>query len=327
MLTYSCFIICISYIIHRYLIYNLEFVLVVALLYVYYSLCIKYFFIQKEGLFNIKTKFKKYIFYLNVFLLTLIVSMICSFSFFINNQQILINFASFLGITPMSAPQYEQEVSTVSTLNNSDIDGYNYNENVPKGDVVGGSFFKNTLFVGDSLTLGIKDIGIFPSNNVLAYGGIDPETAMTLKIFENGNGDSVTLFDSMIEYDANQIYIMLGANGVGYMSPNSLLNSYENLVEGIMDQHPKSKIFIQSILPVTSQFEQSNSYHSNKKIDQMNELLKQMCYDKQLYYINVAETFMDDDGAMKKELSTDGLHISPKGYDIWAEYLKCHTVS
>lgn len=259
--------------------------------------------------------------------------MVSSFSFFIDNPQILTNFISAIGIK--SAPAYSENtidyMAETTVVNDSDFSvggiNYRYGEPVPKTEPVENSFFRNTLFVGDSLTLGIKNNHIFPYNNVLAHHGIDPETAMTLKIIETDYGSSLTLLEAMTEYNPEQIYIMLGANGVGYMSTQSLIGSYEQFVDDVILQHPDSKIFIQSILPVTAEYEKNNPYHTNKKIDEANKMLRQMCSEKKLYYLDVCEVFKDDFGDMYDHVSpSDGLHISANSYELWAEYLRCHVV-
>lgn len=223
--------------------------------------------------------------------------------------------------TPSSTTVNEPGLSAVGSVESRDVE-------VPQSEIVDDDFFKDTLFIGDSLTKGIELNGIFPYDNVLAYDGIDPETAATLKIIETKNGNLLTLLDAANNYSPSRIYIMLGANGISYLSTQTLLDSYDRFVAQIMEIHPDSDIFIQSILPVTAEFEEDFPYHSNTKIDEMNDLLRQMCKEKEIYFLNVSDVFKDDDGAMIKGFSAnDGLHLNGDAYDKWAEYLKCHTIN
>ena len=41
--------------------------------------------------------------------------------------------------------------------------------------------------------------------------------------------------------------------------------------------------------------------------------------DKMIFYLDIGPKFLTDDGTLTKEIMPDLLHLSPKGYEIWAE--------
>jgi lysophospholipase L1-like esterase len=59
----------------------------------------------------------------------------------------------------------------------------------------------------------------------------------------------------------------------------------------------------------------------NKRIRKINEQLKAIAEDEGVTYLDLYPLFADSDGNLNTELSTDGLHLSPKGYLIWRNAL------
>ena len=77
---------------------------------------------------------------------------------------------------------------------------------------------------------------------------------------------------------------------------------------------------------VDALFEVYNSFISSK-IDDYNAAILSMTKDKQVYYVNVAEAFKDDTGALPDDASPkDGMHFGAEYYQKWFDYLKTHTV-
>lgn len=60
----------------------------------------------------------------------------------------------------------------------------------------------------------------------------------------------------------------------------------------------------------------------NKKIPQINELIKKYADDKTVFYKDIGDKFLNAEGGLPREIMPDLLHLSPKGYEIWAEAIK-----
>jgi lysophospholipase L1-like esterase len=43
---------------------------------------------------------------------------------------------------------------------------------------------------------------------------------------------------------------------------------------------------------------------------------------KMVKYLDIGSKFLDSDGGLSKDVMPDFLHLSKKGYDIWAEAIK-----
>ena len=91
----------------------------------------------------------------------------------------------------------------------------------------------------------------------------------------------------------------------------------------IRQQQPETKIFLQSVLPVAEQgLAAIYQKISNKLIGVLNDSLRQVAVRYNCVYVDLnREVFADANGQLKRELTTDNLHLKHTGYLEWAAYL------
>lgn len=198
---------------------------------------------------------------------------------------------------------------------------------VKASEAVDDGYFSDALFVGDSITTGIELYGAMSGAAVVASTGINPSTILSKPAIRDEAGNLHTVLETMSGYQPEKIYVLLGANGVGWISQDTFIDYYAQLLEQIEKQHPGALIYVQSIFPVTTEKALSeNGIYANERIDSYNEAIMELCKKKGLPYLNVAEALRGPDGALPADASTDGIHIIPEYYRRWFDYLKTHTV-
>ena len=200
-----------------------------------------------------------------------------------------------------------------------------FGQPVPASDWVGSSYFDDAVFVGDSITDGIKLYGVMNNATVIAHTGINPETILYKEVIKTDSG-TVSVLDALAQVEAGKIYVMQGANGVAFINQDKFIEYYGQLLDEIKKIHPNATIYVQSILPVTAA-KSSDPLYANDKIDSYNQALLELTREKQVYYLNVAEAFKDENGNLPDEASPkDGMHFGADYYTKWFDYLKTHTV-
>ena len=197
---------------------------------------------------------------------------------------------------------------------------------VPKGDWVKSEYFDDAMFVGDSITYGMKVYNTMTNATVIAHTGINPQTILNKAVIQE-EGEMLTVLQAMDRHDPGKIYIMLGANGVAFLAEEDMMGFYGEFIDSVAAQHPQAIIYVQSILPVTAE-KSTDERYSNDRIDQYNISLMNLCKEKGVYYLNVAEAFKDEQGNLPTEASPkDGMHFGSTYYMKWFDYLKCHAVT
>ena len=183
-------------------------------------------------------------------------------------------------------------------------------------------YFKGSVFLGDSVTNDMSFYKLMDSAVIVAESGLSTYTAdiRTHKI----NGEKVMVADAVAAAGPKKIYIMLGANDVEWMTTAKYLLYYGRLIDDIEKKCPHAEIEIQSILPVSVLYEKKHPEHTNAKIEQFNQALKDMCGKRALRYVDVASALKDGSGNLPAEASDDGLHLKAKYYSKWFAYLTDH---
>ena len=194
------------------------------------------------------------------------------------------------------------------------------------GTRVGDDYFDDVAFVGDSITEGIKLYDLMSNSTVVAARGINLDSVFTDDKIRTTEGNT-TVMKALSAADPQKIYIMFGANGVGWYTEEHFNQVYTKFVQAVEKQHPDSQIFLQSILPVTQKFDDNRDDISNKKIDRYNEIIVGIAEAEGVYYLDVASVFKDDKGCLPEDSNGDGMHFGGVYYQKWFDYLRTHTVS
>ncbi len=104
----------------------------------------------------------------------------------------------------------------------------------------------------------------------------------------------------------------------GGKKPEQVSDDFQDFAKLIHKELPKTKIIFISIKPSVLRWEQ---FDKQKKA---NELIEAFCKKNDyVTYVDVVKPMLGDDGKPRKELFVaDGLHLTDKGYEVWAGLLK-----
>ena len=198
-------------------------------------------------------------------------------------------------------------------------------------------FFDDAVFVGDSVTLGLKNRAVAQRNKGIDYlGNAQFLCAGSLNFYSAAaplsdpdavhpayKGQKVTVPEGIRLCGAEKIFIMLGMNDFCAFSENEWQKNIDTVLSGINAVSPDAEIYIQSVTPIVSGYERGS--FNNEKIALFNEYLKSICADRNLCYVDISSAVADENGYLKTEYCGDlagmGLHMSAEGADRWTEYL------
>jgi lysophospholipase L1-like esterase len=60
------------------------------------------------------------------------------------------------------------------------------------------------------------------------------------------------------------------------------------------------------------------------KIKATNDQIKTLADSKNVWFADIGNVFLEKDGSITKEIMRDLLHLSPKGYEMWADAMEPH---
>ncbi len=196
-----------------------------------------------------------------------------------------------------------------------------------KTSEVTSNYFDNTVFLGDSRTVGMKNNGLIKASNTFAVNGISHVGFMTQTFTDSVTGITGDIFQILSARKPERVYIALGVNGVAFMNSSEFIRSYKQLIDKIKESSPNSILVLISINPVRQEETFSNKNLNNITIDNMNVLMLQIAIEKDIYYLDASTVLKDDSGLLKAEYDVgDGLHYNKTGYTKVYDYICNHAV-
>lgn len=182
------------------------------------------------------------------------------------------------------------------------------NERAKQGEV-------DLLFIGDSITQGWEG----PANTIWKkfYGdrhamnaGISGDrTQHVLWRLDHGN---------LAGIQPKLAVIMIGTNNAGTDSPDDIAAGITAIVAKLREKVPETKVLLLGIFPRGPTADDS----LRQVTVETNKIIKSLDDGESVYFLDIADEFLESDGTLSKEIMPDLLHLSVKGYDIWAEAIE-----
>lgn len=170
---------------------------------------------------------------------------------------------------------------------------------------------KEYIFLGNSITAGTdwsKLLNLPQAKNRGISGDI------TFGVLER--------LQEVINRKPAKVFILIGINDISRNIPDSLiLGNYKKMIQRIKEGSKKTQIYFYTMLPVNASFEKfKNHYGKDEHILYLNDEIRKLAA-KNVTIIDLYPHFLDDQKRLKAELTKDGLHLIPAGYQVWAEVL------
>lgn len=181
------------------------------------------------------------------------------------------------------------------------------------------------VFLGDSITRGWENVddiwkAKWAPYQAANFGIGGDRTEHVLWRVRNGNFDGIR---------PKLVVLMIGTNNTrnqGVIAPEHGNVPYHSPpehtaagVKAILDElgrkSPDSKVLLLAIFP---RGKEPND-PLRLKNEETNKLLEPMADKRRVFFLNINKKFLDAEGRLSNEIAPDFLHLSRKGYEIWAD--------
>lgn len=172
----------------------------------------------------------------------------------------------------------------------------------------------DVVFLGDSITQGWGGAGApvwkkrYSPLNAVNYGIGGDTTREVLYRLNDGILDGIK---------PKVVVLMIGTNNFGLTpdTPADVGKGVAAVIETIRKKSPDAKVLLLSIFPR----DKAAGTVFRKKIGEANEALAKLADGKAVVYLDIGKKFLADDGTLPADVMPDALHLSEKGYGIWAD--------
>ena len=138
--------------------------------------------------------------------------------------------------------------------------------------------------------------------------------------------DSVWLLEHLkeqvLDLEPSKLAIMIGINDIGRAYPiQDIVNRISDIVMAVRQESLFTEIYLLSVLPVSERPEHSSKVKIRNNAT-VRELNQQLAVLPGVTYVDLYDYLTDAQGQLNDTYTTDGLHLSPQGYQVLAEPIK-----
>lgn len=172
------------------------------------------------------------------------------------------------------------------------------------------------IFIGDSITQGWEGQGkevwarYYAQRNAVNLGIGGDRTQHVLWRLENGNIDGLKPKAAVVMIGTNN------SNGEDN-TPGQIVDGVTAIVKKLREKLPETKVLLVAIFPRSENFTAQRG-----KILQVNQVLRKLADNQNVYWVDFGHRYLTSDGLIPADLMPDYLHLTKRGYQIWAEALE-----
>ena len=190
-------------------------------------------------------------------------------------------------------------------------------------------YYKRFLQFMDEPAITSKDIVMV--GNSLTEGGGNWNTRLNKKNIRNRGiiGDEVMgIYDRLHQIlpgHPEKLFLLAGVNDISHdLTADSIVSMIRMTVERIQRESPDTKLYLQSLLPFDESFGRYKKLTGKTDmVPEINAQLEVLAKDHKITFINLFPLFTEKGtNVLRKELTSDGLHLNEEGYKIWVKALK-----
>jgi len=167
-------------------------------------------------------------------------------------------------------------------------------------------------FLGDSITQGWGSNAVwekyYGAEKAVNFGIGGDTTQNVLWRIMNGELEGLS---------PKVVVLLIGTNNFGLNgdSVDGVAKGVAAVVQTLRKKMPKTRVLLLGVFPR----DEKPKTDGRNKIAKLNEQLSKMEDRKSVRYLDLGPKFLQPDGSISKDIMPDFLHLSEKGYQIWAE--------
>jgi lysophospholipase L1-like esterase len=167
-----------------------------------------------------------------------------------------------------------------------------------------------TIFLGDSLTAGNNWSRAFPGLK-LRNLGVDGDTCAGVW----------GRLDEVIRLAPDKIFLQIGINDfLRGASPEDIVTGHTRIWGELSTRLPLTRLRVVSLLPYLESA--LPGLPPNLDLIDINATLAEEAQKRGLDFIDLFRALADEDHQVRLDYTSDGLHLLPAGYQVWAERLR-----
>ena len=172
-------------------------------------------------------------------------------------------------------------------------------------------------FLGDSITQNWEQAGApvwaqhYAARKAANYGFGGDSTQHVLWRLDHGEWDGIA---------PKVCVLLIGTNNTKHTddSPEQIASGIRAILDRLAAKTPQTKVLLLAILPRGA----NNDDPWRRKCEAVNKLLPALADGQHVHFLDLGAKLLAADGTLAKDIAPDLLHLSAKGYGIWADAME-----
>ena len=165
----------------------------------------------------------------------------------------------------------------------------------------------------------VESASIVMLGDSLTEGAPWAELTGCAHLIERGIGGDTTAkvlarLDDVLKLKPRAVFLMIGVNDISLAVPReTTLANYKAILDRLKGPH----LVVAYVLPVAASYDKRQM---NGSIAALDDSITGLVADRpNTTVLDLRPRFRGSNGYLREELSYDGLHLSPKGYEVWRD--------
>lgn len=225
------------------------------------------------------------------------------------------SFVACLLLGLIACPAWAQQKELHTAIKPAPRDGNwmkrheSFNQRAKQGDI-------DLIFLGDSITQGWEGAGKeawqkhYAGRKAANMGIGGDRTQHVLWRLDNGNLEGI---------NPKLVVLMIGTNNSNGKdhTAEEIADGIKAIVAKLRQKLPETKVLMLAVFPRGAM-----PNPQREKNARASELASSVADGKMVHYLDIGPKFLTANGTLEKDIMPDLLHLSPKGYQIWAEAIE-----
>ncbi|MDD3402444.1 MAG: GDSL-type esterase/lipase family protein [Hespellia sp.] len=127
----------------------------------------------------------------------------------------------------------------------------------------------------------------------------------------------------LLSPEPSKVFINIGTNDISERFNQEgkwlerLISNYEQILKRLQEKLPECEVYMMAYYPANETMTAAlpwTKFRTNERIIAANNAVKDLAAKLGYHFINVNEGLADTDGNLKREITTDGIHMIPDAY-------------
>lgn len=199
---------------------------------------------------------------------------------------------------------------------------------LPMTTDAGQDYLANTVFVGDSNTVRMYNMGLITLDQFVGKEGMGIQSVISdaCVYFEN-DANAYTIPQAIAKMKPQRVIVMLGTNNAdGSVSSNEFIADYRQALQAISGAYAYCDIIVAAIPPIP---QDHSNYPAMKMqtIDELNQALLDMCEADGYSFLNTSEVLKGPDGFGESNyFDAKDIHFTTSGINSFLNYVRTHAL-